>query len=100
MTKSLHNAQVDDAGLLTFIWRTLAGLLVVTGVIYGGTVLTESLLPALPDQAHAGAARAPVASTAPYAGPSTQRAMAPVEHFHAQFKLQPGHDTQAHVEAF
>jgi hypothetical protein len=100
MTNSLDSTQNDDPGLLLFVWRTMAGLLVVAGVIYGGTVLIESLLPALPDQAHAGMATPSGASTAPYAGPSRPHAITPVEHFHAQFNLQPGRDAQAHVEAF
>ena len=69
-------------------------------MIYGGTLLIEVVLPALPDQAHANTANSYGASSPAYASPAGPYAATPVEHFHAQFRLQPGRDVEAHVEAF
>ena len=100
MQNSRDDTRNDEGGLLSFAWKTLAGLLVVTGVIYGGTLLVEWVLPTLPDQARAGTAMPSGASAPRHAGSGGPYAAVPVEPFHAQFKIQPGPDINAHVEAF
>lgn len=100
MQNSRYDTENDEGGLLSFVWKTLAGLLVVTGVIYGGTLLVEWVMPTLPDQARAGTTMPAGASTPRHAGRAEPFVPVPVEHFHAQFGLQHGLDVNAHVEAF
>jgi hypothetical protein len=85
--------------LLQVSWKILAGLVLAIGLIFLGTVVVESTLPQLPDQARAGIAMRPSGIGL---GGVIERAgePAPVEHFHSQFMLKPGTDSQGHVEAF
>lgn len=93
-----HSVQSTDR-LLDLTWRILAGLAVAAVLVFLGTVVVETTLPQLPDQARAGNAMRP--SEVGFGGVvSRAGAPAPVEHFHAQFVLRPGPDPQGHVEGF
>ncbi len=97
LTHHHHAAPAD--GLLVLTWKIVAGIAVAVGVIFLGTVAIESTLPELPDQARASQPRSMPDPTAA-AVMSRAAEPAPVEHFHAQFRLQPGADAVQHVEAF
>jgi hypothetical protein len=93
-----HPAHSSDR-LLEHFWKVLAGLAVAAALVFLGTFVVEATLPQLPDQARAGTAMRPSAAGL---GGVVSRAGAPaaVEHFHAQFLLQPGQDPQGHIEGF
>jgi hypothetical protein len=76
----------DHGGLVAITRRFIVGLAVFVAAIFAVTVFVEAVAPALPGQANA----APVASMP----------VQHVEHFHAQFNLKPGVDTQGQPDAF
>jgi hypothetical protein len=93
-----HAAHPVD-GLLQLAWKVLAGLAVAAGLVFLGTFAVESVLPQLPDQARAASAMRP--SEIGFGGVASRAGQpAPVEHFHAQFALRPGPETQPQPEAF
>jgi hypothetical protein len=86
-------------GLLQLAWKIMAGLAIVAGLVFLGTFAVESVLPQLPDQARAASAMRP--SEIGFGGVASRAGEpAPVEHFHAQFALRPGTETQPQPEAF
>ncbi len=93
-----HAAHPVD-GLLQLTWKIMAGLALAVGLVFLGTFAVESVLPQLPDQARAGTTMRP--SELGFGGVAWRAGQpAPVEHFHAQFALRPGPDTQPQPEAF
>lgn len=93
-----HHAERTD-GLLTLTWKTMAGLAAAIGLIFLGTVVVESTLPQLPDQARA-SVRQPAPETSVSAVLSRAAEPVRVEHFHTQFRLEPGTDSVPQAETF
>lgn len=91
----IAHSNADNDALLTLVWKTLAGLLAVIGLIFFGTLMVEAVLPELPDQVRADVAVPATVVSGGVASPAQR-----VEHFHAQFRLEASSDRQAHIESF